>query len=81
MNTATAKYVLETAIDGAKMSVLEWLDMKTAPHDSDIYIVVKPKVGELMVVRWCGFGDTGWWLPEGALFQDDDLLGWSPVPK
>lgn len=56
---------------------LKWRDMKTAPHDPDTYIVVKH--GWLpMVVRWDG---EGWWLPEGSFVRDDQLEGWSPIPK
>jgi hypothetical protein len=62
---------------------LQWRDMKTAPHDSGVYIVVKHRSGEPMVVEWSEAGpnmEAGWWLPEGGLFQDDQLEGWSPIP-
>lgn len=58
---------------------MDWQPMETAPREEYHYIAARPKDQRgPCVVYWDG---DGWWLPEGATFQDDYFLGWSPLPQ
>lgn len=59
---------------------LKWLPMNLASREEFRYIAALPKSGgEPIVVYWSP-DSNGWWLPEGALYQDDYFVGWTPLP-
>lgn len=63
--------------------VLHWRDMSSATHPSSgdiVYIAALPKGSEEPVVVYWDSDQGGWWLPEGALYQDDYFVGWVPLP-
>lgn len=66
------------------MTELQWLPIKDAPHDGRRIAVLLKKgegwYGDPIVVSWTDSMESGWWLEEGALYSDDQVFGWSPLP-
>jgi hypothetical protein len=66
------------------VDALKWLPMDTTPRDTR-YICLKPKPEHTFytcpqVMRW-DEDFNGWWLEEGAVYSDDDFIGWYPIPQ
>jgi hypothetical protein len=57
-----------------------WKPMQTAPSDGTWILVKNKRMNVHMVVQWDS-DQLRWWLPEGALLQSEDFIGWYPIPQ